>query len=179
VIDSVEERLFLESVTPHSGRGAGTSERRKRDGLNARRWRSRPRSKVERRLARKSPCVKLAGRFVWNHEVLPPPPGGRAREGMSEVRFRVRSQAAKGDHRQGVYRRCAGLDVHKDSLTATILVFPEKGERAVRTKEFRSYGKDLQRLAPWLRRSLVECVAMESTGVDWKPIGNVREKTLR
>lgn len=80
---------------------------------------------------------------------------------------------------QVVYRRCAGLDVHKDSVTATILVFPEEGEREVRTKQFRTYWKDLQRMAQWLRSSLVECVAMESTGVYWKPVWNVLEKTLR
>ena len=80
---------------------------------------------------------------------------------------------------QVVYRRCAGLDVHKDSVTATILVFPEEGEREIRTKEFRTYWKDLQRLGQWLRSSLVECVAMESTGVYWKPVWNVLEKTLR
>jgi transposase len=80
---------------------------------------------------------------------------------------------------QVVYRRCAGLDVHKDSITATILVFPEEGERQVRTQEFRTYWKDLQRLAQWLRSSLVECVAMESTGVYWKPVWNVLEKTLK
>ena len=80
---------------------------------------------------------------------------------------------------QVVYRRCAGLDVHKDSITATVLVFPETGEREVRTQEFRTYWKDLQRLAQWLRSSLVECVAMESTGVYWKPVWNVLEKTLR
>jgi transposase len=94
---------------------------------------------------------------------------------MSEVRFRVRSQAAIGGNMQVVYRRCAGLDVHKDSMTATILVFPDKGERQVRTQEFRTYWKDLQRLAQWLRSSLVECVAMKSTGVYW----NVLEKTLK
>lgn len=80
---------------------------------------------------------------------------------------------------QVVYRRCAGLDVHKDSITATVLVFPETGERQVRTQQFRTYWKDLQRLAQWLRSSLVECVAMESTGVYWKPVWNVLEKTLR
>ncbi len=80
---------------------------------------------------------------------------------------------------QVVYRRCGGLDVHKDSITATVLVFEESGERQVRTKEFRTHWKELQRLAQWLRSSLVECVAMESTGVYWKPVWNVLEKTIK
>jgi hypothetical protein len=48
---------------------------------------------------------------------------------------------------QVVYRRCAGLDVHKDSITPTILVFAEGAARQVRTKEFRTHWKELQRLA--------------------------------
>jgi transposase len=74
-----------------------------------------------------------------------------------------------------VYRRCCGLDVHKDSITACVLVLDNKGQREVRTKEFQTYWKDLQRLKLWLYASKVECVAMESTGVYWKPIYNLLE----
>jgi transposase len=74
-----------------------------------------------------------------------------------------------------VYRRCCGLDVHKDSITACVLVLDGKGQREVRTKEFRTYWKELQRLKLWLYASKVECVAMESTGVYWKPVWNVLE----
>jgi len=37
---------------------------------------------------------------------------------------------------QVVYRRCGGLDVHKDTITATVLVLGPEGEREVRKKEF-------------------------------------------
>lgn len=80
---------------------------------------------------------------------------------------------------QVVYRRCAGLDVHKDSITATILIFDEEGGHEVRKQQFATHWKELQHLARWLRASKVECVAMESTGVYWKPVWNVLEKTLR
>lgn len=79
---------------------------------------------------------------------------------------------------QVVYRRCCGIDVHKDSLTATILVFAEDGQREVRTQVFLTHWKELQRLAQWLRSSKVEKVVMESTSVYWKPVWNVLEKTL-
>jgi transposase len=79
---------------------------------------------------------------------------------------------------QVVYRRCCGLDVHKDSITATVLVFDEDKRREKRTQEFGTHWKELQRLALWLRSSKVEKVAMESTGVYWKPVWNVLEKTL-
>ena len=74
-----------------------------------------------------------------------------------------------------VYSRCCGLDVHKDQVTACVLVLCEDGSRQVRIKEFRTYWKDLQMLKLWLYASKVQHVAMESTGVYWKPVWNVLE----
>lgn len=74
-----------------------------------------------------------------------------------------------------VYRRCCGLDVHKDSITACVLVVGEQGKRDVRKKEFPTYWKGLQSLKQWLYACKVERVAMESTGVYWKPVWNVLE----
>ena len=72
-----------------------------------------------------------------------------------------------------VVYRCCGLDVHKNSITACVLVLGERGERQVRTKEFATHWKALQKLRLWLYASKVEHVAMESTGVYWKPVWNV------
>lgn len=74
---------------------------------------------------------------------------------------------------QVVYSRCCGLDVHKDSLTACVLVFDEQGQRQVRKKEFQTYWKQLQQLKLWLYANKVMHVAMESTGVYWKPVWNI------
>jgi transposase len=74
---------------------------------------------------------------------------------------------------QVVYSRCCGLDVHKDSLTACVLVFDEQGRRQVRKKEFATYWQQLQRLKLWLYANKVQQVAMESTGVYWKPVWNI------
>lgn len=76
---------------------------------------------------------------------------------------------------QVVYRRCCGLDVHKKSVTAAVLVCDEAGHREVRRKEFATHWQDLQRLRFWLSACRVEAVAMESTGVYWKAIWNVLE----
>jgi transposase len=97
---------------------------------------------------------------------------------MSEVRFGVHSSGGEGGNMQVVYRRCGGLDVHKDTITATVLVFGEEGQRDVRKQEFGTHWKELQRLGKWLRACRVERVAMESTGVYWKPVWNVLEKSL-
>ena len=64
-----------------------------------------------------------------------------------------------------VYRRCCGIDVHQDFLTACVLVNEPGKPREVRKKEFRTYWSDLQKLKLWLYASKVERVAMESTGV--------------
>jgi transposase len=74
---------------------------------------------------------------------------------------------------QVVYRRCCGLDVHKDCVTACVLVLGEHGEREIRKKEFPTFWKGLQNLKLWLYACKVERVAMESTGVYWKPVWNV------
>lgn len=74
---------------------------------------------------------------------------------------------------QVVYRRCCGLDVHKDSITACVLVFDDGGQKQARRKEFGTWWKELQRLKLWLYSSKVTHVAMESTGIYWKPVWNV------
>ncbi len=68
-----------------------------------------------------------------------------------------------------MYTRCCGLDVYKASVTACALVFNgQKNE--VRIKEFGTFTAELIRLRCWLKSSKVTHVAMESTGVYWKPV---------
>lgn len=75
-----------------------------------------------------------------------------------------------------VYERCAGLDVHKKSVVACRLVPQTEGKG--RQREVRTFGTmtaDLLLLADWLRAGQVSHVAMESTGVYWRPIFNILE----
>lgn len=74
-----------------------------------------------------------------------------------------------------VYRRCCGLDVHQASVTACVLAFGQGGKREARKKQFGTDRKSLQQLRLWLYACKVERVAMESTGVYWKPVWNVLE----
>lgn len=74
-----------------------------------------------------------------------------------------------------VYERCAGLDVHKKSVTACRIT-PAAGRGW--QKESRRFGTmtdELLKLADWLRAGQVTAVAMESTGVYWKPVFNILE----
>lgn len=72
-----------------------------------------------------------------------------------------------------LYPHCCGLDVHKKSVTACILI-TEGGKRPSRqTRTFSTMLDDLEHLSSWLAENGVTHVAMESSGVYWKPIWNV------
>lgn len=73
-----------------------------------------------------------------------------------------------------LYRRCCGLDVHKSSITACAWL-REKGRVQTERRRFTTMTHDLQDLATWLRQLGVTHVAIESTGVYWKPVWNVLE----
>ncbi len=70
-----------------------------------------------------------------------------------------------------LYERCAGLDVHKKSVVACVLT--SSGEREIRS--FGTMTGDLLTLVDWLKQWQVTHVAMESTGVYWKPVYNLLE----
>jgi transposase len=69
-----------------------------------------------------------------------------------------------------VHERCCGLDVHKASVTACVLSSQRR-----ETRMFGTMTDELLRLAAWLQEEQVTHVAMESTGVYWKPIHNILE----
>lgn len=74
----------------------------------------------------------------------------------------------KVEFEQVIERGC-GLDVHKETVTATI-----KGEGIKQeTKEFSTYTRSLISLRDWLLKNGITHVAMESTGVYWKPVFNI------
>lgn len=70
-----------------------------------------------------------------------------------------------------VYERCCGLDVHKKVIEACILTTKQR-ER----KTFGTMTSDSQKMVSWLKEHHVTVVAMESTGVYWKPVYNLLEE---
>lgn len=75
-----------------------------------------------------------------------------------------------------LYRCCCGLDVHKKSITACVLWAAEaKGKKRKEKRRFGTFTEDLLKLVEWLRECGVTHVAMESTGVYWKPVWNILE----
>lgn len=69
-----------------------------------------------------------------------------------------------------VYRRCCGIDVHKKVIVACLV---NGGEQELR--EFGTTTSEIKTLANWLTESGCEMIAMESTGVFWKPLYNLFE----
>lgn len=74
-----------------------------------------------------------------------------------------------------VYQRCCGMDVHKNSVTACLLLIDEDGELRMEKRNFRTMTRDLKEMATWLASLRVEGIAMEATGVYWKPVWNILE----
>jgi transposase len=71
--------------------------------------------------------------------------------------------------------RCCGLDVHKASVTACARLPDRGGERVELVQEFPTMTADLLALRDWLEGLGVTHVAMEATGVYWKPVWYVLE----
>ncbi len=71
-----------------------------------------------------------------------------------------------------LHRHCAGLDVHKDTVVACVRHMVDgTGKREVRT--FKTTTKDLMALSEWLSAEDCTHVAMEATGIYWKPVWHI------
>jgi transposase len=69
-----------------------------------------------------------------------------------------------------LYTRCCGLDVHQKTVVAC-LITPNRRE----TRTFKTMTSDLLQLSDWLSSNGATHVAMESTGVYWRPVYNILE----
>jgi transposase len=68
-----------------------------------------------------------------------------------------------------LHPRCAGLDVHRDSVVACVrLASGRQVEQQVET--FGTTTSELERLSRWLASHAISHVAMEATGIYWKPV---------
>ena len=74
---------------------------------------------------------------------------------------------------QVLYKRRAGLDVHKKLLVVAILVLDATGRLYKETRSFGTMTADLLQLSDWLTSHGVTHVAIESTGEYWKPVFNI------
>ena len=71
--------------------------------------------------------------------------------------------------------RCCGLDVHKETVQACVRLLNEQGKLTTEVRSFATMTAALLELGDWLATLQVSHVAMESTGVYWKPVWNLLE----
>ena len=76
-----------------------------------------------------------------------------------------------------VHERCCGVDVHKQFITACLIVPGSTGKATKEVQTFRTMTADLEHFRDWLLAAGCTHVAMESTGVYWKPLYNLLEET--
>jgi transposase len=78
-----------------------------------------------------------------------------------------------------VHKRCCGLDVHKKIVVACLRILTDTGELKKEVRKFSTVTKDLLALSDWLTAQGCTHVAMESTGVYWKPVYNLLEDSFQ
>jgi transposase len=76
---------------------------------------------------------------------------------------------------QVLYPHCAGVDVHKDSVVVCVRHVDDRGRVSEPVRSFGTTTRQLLELGDWLAAEGVTRVAMESTGVYWKPVWNLLE----
>lgn len=74
-----------------------------------------------------------------------------------------------------LHARCCGLDVHKKTVVACVLVSAADGTATQQVRTFGTMTADLLALGDWLAEQQVTQVALESTGVYWRPVYNLLE----
>jgi len=74
-----------------------------------------------------------------------------------------------------LYRRCCGIDVHKNSVMVCVLAPVGQPSIAVKKRKFRTFTRELKQMRRWLKNCRVTEIAMESTGQYWRPLWNLLE----
>ena len=78
-----------------------------------------------------------------------------------------------------VHPICCGLDVHKESISACVIYTDKDGIDQYDVEEFWTFTDELMRLRSWLLDHGCFVVAMESTGIYWRPVHNVLEESFQ
>ncbi len=76
---------------------------------------------------------------------------------------------------QIIYEYCAGIDIHKKVVVVCLILVNATGQRVKEIRSFRTATAGLLALRDWLQAAGCTHVAMESTGVYWKPVYNLLE----
>ena len=71
-----------------------------------------------------------------------------------------------------LYKRCCGIDIHKNMMVACVFTSVRKKE----VRQFSTMTEDILQLVSWLKETDCEMAAMESTDSYWKPVYNILEE---
>jgi transposase len=71
-----------------------------------------------------------------------------------------------------LHRRCCGLDIHKETVVACLRLVSE-GKVTTEVRTFQTIAAALLRMSKWLAENDCTHLAMEATGVYWKPVWHV------
>ena len=80
---------------------------------------------------------------------------------------------------QVIHARCCGLDVHQKTVGACVLLTAPDGAVQRRVRTFGTMTADLLALSDWLDGHGVTPIALESTGVYWRPVYHILEGEAR
>lgn len=78
-----------------------------------------------------------------------------------------------------VHPICCGLDIHKKVISACLITTDNLGVEHVTIEEFGTFTEDLYKLRDWLLEHECPIVAMESTGIYWRPVHNIMENYIQ
>src|SRR5215470_15180591 len=77
------------------------------------------------------------------------------------------------------YTNCCGIDVHKQTAVACVITTNAKGLAKKEVRTFATLTDELLALGDWLAEQGVTHIAMESTGVYWRPLWNLLEDRFK
>jgi transposase len=116
-----------------------------------------------------------SGLDIAAHLKLSPPAVGEHAEQIAQLLDVFRGESLGDTAMDLLYTSCAGLDVHKETVVACVRRLDGRGKVRQQTRTFGTVTSQLLALADWLAEHAVTHVAMESTGVYWKPVWNLLE----
>jgi hypothetical protein len=96
------------------------------------------------------------------------------RRPLGDLSEQASEEFSGGRAMEVVYPRCSGLDVHKRFVVACLSLI-ERGQRQKELRQFSTMTNEILLLKEWLKTSGCTHIAMESTGVYWKPIFHLLE----
>jgi transposase len=77
---------------------------------------------------------------------------------------------------QVISPRCAGLDVHQKTVVVTAMITQEQGTVQREQPTFLTMTADRLALDEWLRQRQIEVIALQSTGISWRPVYTILEE---